>query len=122
MLFENLFFHVDAPTLEYSKSIIDNLISNDRTMFKDVLSIYKTYTIIIILRLSINIFHFLIARVTYQQSGGLFSSKEQESESKAQLLKRLAFVIYSSEKDQYQKNMPEIQGNISSFKPINNVN
>lgn len=58
--------------------------------------------------------------MTYQQSGGLFSSKEQESESKAQLLKRLAFVIYSSEKDQYQKNMPEIQGNISSFKPINN--
>lgn len=48
--------------------------------------------------------------MTYQQSGGLFSSKEQESESKAQLLKRLAFVIYSSEKDQYQKNMPEIQG------------
>lgn len=90
MLFENLFFHVDAPTLEYSKSIIDNLISNDRTMFKDVLT-----------------------RVTYQQSGGLFSSKEQESESKAQLLKRLAFVIYSSEKDQYQKNMPEIQECIS---------
>lgn len=58
MLFENLFFHVDAPTLEYSKSIIDNLISNDRTMFKDVLSIYKTYKIII-LRLSIIIFHFL---------------------------------------------------------------
>lgn len=38
MLFENLFFHVDASTLEYSKAIIDNLISNDRTMFKDVLS------------------------------------------------------------------------------------
>lgn len=48
--------------------------------------------------------------MTYQQGGGLFSSKEQESETKAQLLKRLAFVIYSSEKDQYQKNMPEIQG------------
>ena len=50
--------------------------------------------------------------MTYQQSGGLFTSKEQESEQKAQLLKRLAFVIYSSEKDQYQKNMPEIQGKI----------
>ncbi len=51
--------------------------------------------------------------MTYQQSGGLFTSKEQESEQKAQLLKRLAFVIYSSEKDQYQKNMPEIQGKLS---------
>ena len=48
--------------------------------------------------------------MTYQQGGGLFSSKEQESEQKAQLLKRLAFVVYSSEKDQYQKNMPEILG------------
>lgn len=38
MLFENLYFHVDSVTLEYSKTIIDNLISNDRTMFKDVLS------------------------------------------------------------------------------------
>jgi hypothetical protein len=56
--------------------------------------------------------------VTYQQSGGLFTSKEQESEQKAQLLKRLAFVIYSSEKDQYQKNMPEIQGN--TYMPIKN--
>lgn len=56
MLFENLFFHVDAPTLEYSKSIIDNLISNDRTMFKDVLSIYKTYTIPIILTVYIIIY------------------------------------------------------------------
>lgn len=38
MLFENQFFHVDSVTLEYSRAIIDNLISNDRTMFKDVLS------------------------------------------------------------------------------------
>ena len=38
MLFDNLFFQVDSPTLEYSRMIIDNLISNDRTMFKDVLS------------------------------------------------------------------------------------
>ena len=55
-----------------------------------------------------------IVRVTYQQSGGLFTSREQEIEQKAQLLKRLAFVIYSSEKDQYQKNMPEIQGIVIS--------
>ena len=89
MLFDNLYFYVDSPTLEDFKIIIDNLMNspNDRQMFKDVL-----------------------VRVQYQQSSGLFTSKEQESEQKAQLLKRLAFVIYSSEKDQYQKNMPEIQG------------
>lgn len=47
------------------------------------------------------------------QTGGLniFSSKEQEYEQRAMLLKRLAFVIYCSEFDQYHKYMPEIQGN-----------
>lgn len=46
-----------------------------------------------------------------QGSGiSIFSSKEQEYEQKAQLLKRLAFVILCSETDQYHKYMPEIQG------------
>jgi Mn2+/Fe2+ NRAMP family transporter len=40
----------------------------------------------------------------------IFTSKEQEYEQKALLLKKLAFVIFCSEKDQYQKYMPEIQG------------
>lgn len=51
----------------------------------------------------------LQVRVTYQQSSGLFTSKEQESDQKALLLKRLAYVIFASERDQYQKHMPEIQ-------------
>lgn len=38
MLFENMYFHVDSATLDHCKDIIDNLISNDRSMFKDVLS------------------------------------------------------------------------------------
>jgi hypothetical protein len=52
------------------------------------------------------------------QSGSLsiFSSREQEYEQRAQLLKRLAFVILCSETDQYHKYMPEIQGEpISRF-------
>lgn len=49
-----------------------------------------------------------------QGSGiSIFSSKEQEYEQKAQLLKRLAFVILCSEMDQYHKYMPEIQGKYS---------
>lgn len=43
----------------------------------------------------------------------IFSSKEQEYEQKAQLLKRLAYVILCSEMDQYHKYMPEIQGKLS---------
>lgn len=38
MLFDSLFFQVDSVTLDYSRMIVDNLISNDRAMFKDVLS------------------------------------------------------------------------------------
>lgn len=52
------------------------------------------------------------ARVSVPQSGSLslFSSKEQELEQRAQLLKRLAFVLLCGETDQYQKHMHEIQG------------
>jgi hypothetical protein len=53
-----------------------------------------------------------IDRISMAQGSGIsiFSSKEQEYEQKAQLLKRLAFVILCSEMDQYHKYMPEIQG------------
>ena len=38
LLFDSSFFHVDFLTLDYWRVIVDNLISNDRSMFKDVLS------------------------------------------------------------------------------------
>lgn len=55
---------------------------------------------------------FISDRVSLNQSGSLsiFSSREQEYEQKAQLLKRLAYVIFCSEVDQYAKYMPDIQG------------
>lgn len=57
---------------------------------------------------------FFTARLSVAPTGSLniFTSKEQEYEQKALLLKKLAFVIFCSEKDQYQKYMPEIQGKI----------
>lgn len=45
----------------------------------------------------------------------LFSNREQECEQRAQLLKRLAFVLLCSEKDQFHKHVPEIQGLIFFF-------
>lgn len=48
--------------------------------------------------------------MTQTGSLSIFSSREQEYEQKAQLLKRLAFVIFCSEIDQYAKYMPDIQG------------
>lgn len=51
-------------------------------------------------------------RVNLAQSStlNLFTSREAEYELRAQLLKRLSFVIFCSEMDQYQRQMPEIQG------------
>lgn len=50
--------------------------------------------------------------MTITQSGAIsiFSSKEQELEQRAGMMKRLAFTIFCSEPDQYQKSMPDIQG------------
>lgn len=52
--------------------------------------------------------------MTQSGSLSLFSSREQEYEQRAQLLKRLAFVIFCSEIDQYAKYMPDIQGTKTS--------
>ena len=53
-----------------------------------------------------------LGRVTITQSGAIsiFSTKEQELEQRAGMMKRLAFTIFCSEPDQYQKSMPDIQG------------
>lgn len=74
--------------LPYWRTIIDNLMTHDNTTFRDLMN-----------------------RVSIAQSSSIsiFSSKEQEYEQRAQLLKRLAFVILCSETDQYHKYMPDIQ-------------
>lgn len=59
------------------------------------------------------LFHsFFIARVAVAQSSSLnlFANRDVELEQRAMLLKRLAFAIFSSEIDQYQKYLPDIQG------------
>lgn len=55
---------------------------------------------------------FVSARVAVAQSSSLnlFANRDVELEQRAMLLKRLAFAIFSSEIDQYQKYLPDIQG------------
>ena len=71
------------------RTIVDNLCTHDKTMFKE-----------------------LLGRVAVSQGGSLslFSSKESEYEIRAGLLKRLAFTIFCSEVDQYIRHFPDIQG------------
>ena len=56
--------------------------------------------------------------ITPGSSLSLFTSKEQEWEQRCQLLKRLTFVIFCSDVDQYQRAMPDIQGNIQTSRII----
>ena len=88
MMLDPSFFQLDMRCINYWRSIIDNLMTHDKTTFKDLMS-----------------------RVTITQSGAIsiFSTKEQELEQRAGMMKRLAFTIFCSEPDQYQKSMPDIQ-------------
>ncbi|XP_043929288.1 protein dopey-1 [Protopterus annectens] len=82
------FFHMDATCVSYWRAIMDHLMTHDKTTFRD-----------------------LMTRVVVAQSSSLnlFSNREVELEQRAMLLKRLAFAIFSSEVDQYQKFLPDIQ-------------
>ena len=98
LLLEPNFFQMENGCISFWRTINDHLMTHDKTTFRDFL-----------------------ARMSVTQSASalnkIFSSKDQENELRAQLTKRLAFILFCSEKDQYQKYMPEIQGlfNLSKF-------
>lgn len=93
LLLDPLFFQMDISCLPFWKSILDSLMTYDNTTFRE-----------------------LMGRVSLTQTGGLniFTSREQEYEQRAVLLKRLAFVIFCSELNQYHKYMPEIQEQLAN--------
>ena len=92
LLLDSLFFKVDHETLKSWRTTTDNLMSHDRTTFKELLS--------------------KIASLG-QSNISIFSSKELEQEQRALLLKRLAWVIFCSDVDQYQRQMPDITDRLS---------
>ncbi|XP_074025764.1 protein DOP1 homolog isoform X2 [Leptinotarsa decemlineata] len=101
LLFDNTLFQMDYSCLKFWRVIVDNLMTHDNITFRDLMN-----------------------RVSLNQSGSLsiFSSREQEYEQKAQLLKRLAYVIFCSEMDQYAKYMPDIQEQLTSSLRLNAPN
>ncbi|XP_065057535.1 protein dopey-1-like isoform X2 [Rhopilema esculentum] len=82
------FFKMDLLSLQYWRSIIDRLMTYDVATFRD-----------------------LMARINLTQSGtiNIFANREQEIELRAGLLKRLTFVLFCGEIDQYHNYMPDIQ-------------
>ena len=89
LLIDSTFFQMDSECFTHWKIIVDHLMTHDKNTFREFLT-----------RMSVT-----------QTSGALklFSSKDQEIEQRAHLVKRLAFILFCSEKDQYQKYMSEIQ-------------
>uniref|UniRef100_A0A8C5ECQ7 DOP1 leucine zipper like protein A n=1 Tax=Gouania willdenowi TaxID=441366 RepID=A0A8C5ECQ7_GOUWI len=88
LFMDHTFFQMDSSCVSHWRSIIDHLMTHDKTTFRD-----------------------LMTRVAVAQSSSLslFTNRDAELEQRAMLLKRLAFTIYSSEVDQYQKYLPDIQ-------------
>ncbi|XP_076054821.1 protein DOP1A isoform X3 [Oratosquilla oratoria] len=93
-------FVMEPHILPYWRTIVDNLYTHDKTIFKELLN-----------------------RVSMSQGGSLslFSSKESEYENRAGLLKRLAFTIFCSETDQYIRHIPDIQERLSEVTRLGQV-
>lgn len=89
LLLDPQFFHMESHCMEHWRTIVDHLMTHDKSTFTEFLS-----------RMSFN-----------QPTGALkiFVSRDQENELRAQLIKRMAFVLFCSERDHYHKYTPEIQ-------------
>ncbi|XP_068137647.1 protein dopey-1 isoform X4 [Hyperolius riggenbachi] len=88
LFMDHNFFQMDSSCVSHWRAIMDHLMTHDKTTFRD-----------------------LMTRVAVAQSSslGLFTNRDAELEQRAMLLKRFAFAIFSSEIDQYQKFLPDIQ-------------
>lgn len=104
LFLDPLFFNMPADCIDGWLTIIDHLMTHDKTTFKEVMS-----------------------RMSLSRSGpsapslNIFSNKEQELELRALNIKRLSFIIFSSEVDQYQKHLPEIQERLAESLRFHNV-
>ncbi|CAH8628561.1 unnamed protein product [Schistosoma rodhaini] len=87
LFYEPIFFQMSPVALQSWNLIIDNLMTQDKSTFKEAL-----------------------ARLVFAQPGGLnlFTSKESEYDQRAACLKKLSYLVYASEPDQYAKAMPDL--------------
>ncbi|XP_042221570.1 protein dopey-1 homolog isoform X2 [Homarus americanus] len=100
LLLDTQAFMMLPSILTYWRTIVDYLCTHDKSVFKELLS-----------------------RVSMSQGGSLslFSSKESEYETRAGLLKRLAFTIFCSETDQYMRHIPDIQERLAEVTRLGQV-
>uniref|UniRef100_A0A1I7U1G7 Dopey_N domain-containing protein n=1 Tax=Caenorhabditis tropicalis TaxID=1561998 RepID=A0A1I7U1G7_9PELO len=92
LLLDSGFFKMDHAALKQWLVVTDHLMTHDRTSFKD-----------------------LLKSISYSPNASfsIMTSKEQEYEARAQALKRLTFVVFGSQLDQYNGQMNDIQERLS---------
>jgi len=93
----------DNPVSKW-KVVIDHLMTHDNTTFKDLIG-----------RIGV------IRSTTGPSSLNLFSNKDQEHELRANMLKRMAFVLFSSEVNQFKSALPEIQERLADSLKLQHV-
>ncbi|CAG0914057.1 unnamed protein product [Notodromas monacha] len=99
------FFRMDLESLRHWKSLLDNLVAQEKLLFKDLLIQH------LVLFGYVFIEKIFLDRFPVGPSGSLnlFSSREAEAELRSLLLKRIAFLLFCSDSDQYQQFVPVLQ-------------
>jgi hypothetical protein len=87
----NNFFVMKLESLQEWKVLVDNLMTQDKTTFRDLLT--------------------RLAPALAPGLSNIFTTAEQEAQNTARIVKRMAFAIFSAETDQYTTYLPDIQGN-----------
>ncbi|VDP01078.1 unnamed protein product [Soboliphyme baturini] len=96
LIVDSSFFCMDDECSRQWSVIVDNVLSQDRMIFKEIMS-------------------------KLAPSQNIFSSKEQEYDMRRNCLKRLSFILLSGEVDEYQAALPDIQERITDDLKVNCV-
>ncbi|KAF7233118.1 hypothetical protein EG68_06668, partial [Paragonimus skrjabini miyazakii] len=87
LFFEPMFFQMSLTALHSWNIIIDNLMTQDKNTFREALT-----------------------RLSFWQPGALnlFANKEAENDLRAACLKKISYLIFASDPDQYAKSIPDL--------------
>ncbi|VDM33428.1 unnamed protein product [Hydatigera taeniaeformis] len=102
LFIDSTFFQASALALHSWRAVVDNLMTQEKNTFKEALT-----------------------RLTVSQGTGLniFSSKEAEYEQRAAHLKKVNFIVFSSEREQYSRSVSEILERLTdNLRAITDVN
>ncbi|KAL5102848.1 hypothetical protein TcWFU_005011 [Taenia crassiceps] len=102
LFIDSTFFQATESALHSWCAVVDNLMTQEKNTFKEALT-----------------------RLTVSQGAGLniFSSKEAEYEQRAAHLKKINFILFSSEREQYSRSVSEILERLTdNLRAITDVN